>query len=324
MKPNLHYVGILAAAILVLSAPATFATTTNTTQLTETTDQAGALPEDIAIVSVGEESNATVQHYTFTPQSVEINAGESVTWFSPAELVDFHTATFVLDQNLVSELLLPFAVPANTDFELLPPFNAGEPLTIPTPDGRQAILAANKVAWYPSVIDANNQITYLNGTDIEYTMDGTEKVINTGIIQPPTPPTDEVIGQNTNATDAEGEIREIPGASVTNATTTTGNATTDIQTPPTEEATAQGTEGGQPPQGPPFPLVSSFTVTFEQPGTYQYFCAIHPWMAGQVVVRGETPTETQPQPQTPTETQQQNQSETQGLGELESANPIFG
>jgi len=33
-----------------------------------------------------------------------------------------------------------------------------------------------------------------------------------------------------------------------------------------------------------------------------------------VVVRGETPTETQPQ----------NQTETQGLGELESANPLFG
>jgi hypothetical protein len=53
---------------------------------------------------------------------------------------------------------------------------------------------------------------------------------------------------------------------------------------------------------------------------YPYFCAIHPWMTGQVVVRGETPTETQPQ--TPTETQ--NQTETQGLGELESANPLFG
>jgi len=317
MKPNLHYVGILAAAILVLSAPATFATTTNTTQLAETTDQAGTLPEDIVIVSVGEGSNATVQHYTFTPQSVEINAGESVTWFSPAELVDFHTATFVLDQNLVSELLLPFAVPANTDFELIPPFNAGEPLTIPTPDGRQAILAANKVAWHPSVIDANNQITYLNGTDIEYTVDGTEKVINTGIIQPPIPPTGEVISENTTATDAEGEIQEIPGDSVTNETTTAVNATTDIQTPPADEATAQGTEeGGGPPEGPPFPLVSSFTVTFEQPGTYPYFCAIHPWMSGQVVVRGETPTETQPQPQTP--------AETEGLGEPETPNPLFG
>ncbi len=42
--------------------------------------------------------------------------------------------------------------------------------------------------------------------------------------------------------------------------------------------------------GQPFPFVNSFTVTFEQQGTYDYFCALHPWMTGQVVVNGETGT----------------------------------
>ena len=30
---------------------------------------------------------------------------------------------------------------------------------------------------------------------------------------------------------------------------------------------------------------NTFTVTFEKPGTYDYICIIHPWMAGSIVVR---------------------------------------
>lgn len=40
-------------------------------------------------------------------------------------------------------------------------------------------------------------------------------------------------------------------------------------------------EGMSPPGAPP---ISSFTVTFENAGTYGYICAIHPWMAGTVTV----------------------------------------
>ncbi|MEO9294562.1 MAG: hypothetical protein ABI347_03065 [Nitrososphaera sp.] len=38
----------------------------------------------------------------------------------------------------------------------------------------------------------------------------------------------------------------------------------------------------QVPQG--LPSITSFEVKFEQAGTYDYVCAIHPWMTGQVVV----------------------------------------
>ena len=106
-------------------------------------------------------------------------------------------------------------------------------------------------------------------------MDGTEKVINSGIILPPMESTGAAVDQNSSAAATDGE-ETTPGTGVMNETATSAGNTT-----------AQGTEGGaeQPPIGPPFPPVSSFTVTFEQPGTYPYFCAIHPWMVGQVVVR---------------------------------------
>src|SRR5688572_16721245 len=111
----------------------------------------------------------------------------------------------------------------------------------------------------------------------------------------------------------EAQPNSTETATMTNATNGT---TTNATTVPDDQATSQATEGGagEQPIGPPFPVVSSFTVTFEEPGTYSYFCAIHPWMSGQVVVGGDAQTETQGQ----------NQTETQGQNEIEPANPIFG
>jgi plastocyanin len=39
---------------------------------------------------------------------------------------------------------------------------------------------------------------------------------------------------------------------------------------------------GQVPPG--VPPITSFTMTFENPGTYYYMCVIHPWMSGTVTV----------------------------------------
>ncbi len=237
-----------------------------------TMNDTGTASSGGARVEVAAGSNATVQYYTFTPATVEINAGESVTWSSPAELSDIHTVTFVLDQNLMSDLILPFSVPDRTtanDFKLQPPFNVGEPLITKTPDGRDAIIAVNKDVFYPTVIADGDKTTFLNGTDIKYTMDGTEKAINSGIIQPPFPP---MIAEQ--------------GGGKENGTSTTG-ATNDAS------ATAEQQGGGgatAPTEGPPFPPVSSFTLTFEEPGRYPYFCAVHPWMSGEVVVRGDNST----------------------------------
>jgi plastocyanin len=327
MKPNFYYAGFLAAALLVLSGPASFATPTDPALSTDTTDQTETPAEGIVTVVIGEGSNATIQHYTYAPQSVEINAGDSVTWFASGELVDIHTVTFMQDPSVFIEILLPFAVPSDqTDFELLPPFTLGEPILIPAPDGREAIVALNKLAWYPAVFDANNQTTFLEGADIQATLNSTVKALNSGIILPPMPPMGEA-QPNSTETGTAGEQQTPSETSVLNETTTmtnsTNGTTTDATTVPDDQAMSQATEGGagEQPIGPPFPVVSSFTVTFEEPGAYSYICAIHPWMNGEVVVGGEAQTETQGQNQT--ETQGQNQTETQGQNELEPVNPIF-
>ena len=40
-------------------------------------------------------------------------------------------------------------------------------------------------------------------------------------------------------------------------------------------------EGIAPPGSPP---ISNFTITFEKSGSYDYICAVHPWMSGSVKV----------------------------------------
>jgi hypothetical protein len=35
---------------------------------------------------------------------------------------------------------------------------------------------------------------------------------------------------------------------------------------------------------PGAPPITSFTVTFDEPGTYPYICTVHPWMTGTVEV----------------------------------------
>jgi plastocyanin len=62
--------------------------------------------------------------------------------------------------------------------------------------------------------------------------------------------------------------------------------------PPNSNYTQSGTEayvnsGFLFPQGlspPGFPAIEEFTVTFENPGTYNYVCVLHPWMTGSVTV----------------------------------------
>jgi plastocyanin len=356
MKTNLYYVGILALTLLLFCGPASFATPTNQTQSTDTTtietDEMSS--EGVEAVTIGEGSNATVQYFTFTPQTIEINAGETVTWFSPDEFVDIHTVTFVPDPSVQSDILLPFAIPAGsnaTNFELLQPFNLGEPLIIPAPEDREAIVGLNKLAWYPAVVDTNNQTTYLEGTDIQATLNSTVKALNSGIILPAMLPMDTGQMNNTDTgTAAEEPSSVTPEISPTSLTTEATNGTgspTDALTVPDDQGIAQESEGTTAePIGPPFPPVSSFTVMFEEPGVYPYFCAIHPWQTGQVIVRGDAQTESETQPSangtttTTTTTSNATTSETQDVplsdpdaetptqtppsAGTESPNPIFG
>ena len=233
-------------------------TTTTTTGTTTPTTPNNATTQR---VSVGG-GNITLSINQFSPQTVEIQPGESITFFAPQGSFEVHNVIFDLSNGTtISGIGVPFTlssdilggeVPTDVSEELLPapPYNLGEPIIQnTTTDGTtQAIIGFNKVAFYPTVVDQYGNVAYLDETELSnqmlqmeqayeqgtampsplsasYTIDGTESAVSSGI----------VLGVN--------EFR--------------------------------------PPQ---FPFLHNFTVTFSQPGTYDYFCAFHPGMYGQVVV----------------------------------------
>jgi plastocyanin len=284
---------------------------------TTTTTSATATDNATRRVAVGG-GNITFSVNQFSPQITQIQPGESITFFAPNGSLELHNVMFDLTNGTtISDIGVPFILPSDTlggevptdvSQELLPapPYNLGEPIIQNMADGTQAIVGFNKIAFYPAVVDQDGNVMYPEEEEIiqqmrqinqgfeggpmpppistSYTMDGTERVVSSGIVL-------DVNGFSAlEALFAEegGEEgasqQEVPAAtednqgSMTNSTMTT----TTPQIPTDEETMAQQEE--EPAQEPQFPFLGSFTVTFEAPGTYDYFCAFHPGMFGQVVV----------------------------------------
>jgi plastocyanin len=212
-------------------------------------------------VSVGG-GNITLSINQFSPQTVEIQPGESVTFFAPEGSFEVHNVIFDLSNGTtISGIGVPFTLPtgefsieAYTDVaeELLPapPYNLGEPIIQNMANGTQAIIGFNKVAFYPAVVDQYGNVTYLEEVEISNQMLQMEQAYEQGTPMP----------------------------SPLSASYTMGSTESVVSS-----GIVLGVNEFRPPQ---FPFLHNFTVTFSQPGTYDYFCAFHPGMSGQVVVGG--------------------------------------
>jgi plastocyanin len=305
---GVFYVGyVIAAAAILIAAGVTGSALLTPHQVIASIDN--TIEEEEERVAVGGilDGNLTVSVNQFLPAAVEIQTGESVTFYAPENSTEVHNVIFdMTNGSTISGLELPFILPQGADpeqLELAPPFNFGESIIQEQPDGRQAIITLNKAAYYPSVADQENNTRYL--IDVEeyeqlteearqqgffepqnlsanYTMNGTETIVTSGIIL-------DVGGFDALFAEEEGLFEEEGEVSAENTTA----ATTPI--PPAEigqenatTAAAEQEEGGEE-EFPPlaYPILNSFMVTFEQPGTYEYFCAFHPGMYGIVTVAGE-------------------------------------
>src|SRR5918999_2571954 len=198
------YVGsVIAAAAILTSAGVTGSTLLTPQQVTASIDNT---IEEEERVSVGA-GNITESINQFFPAAVEIQTGESITFYAPQNSTEVHNVIFdMTNGSTISDLWLPFILPQGADpeqLELAPPFNFGESIIQEQPDGRQAIINLNKDVYYPSVADQENNTRYL--IDVEeheqlveearqqgffepqnlsanYTLNGTETVVTSGII----------------------------------------------------------------------------------------------------------------------------------------------
>ncbi|HEX2471788.1 MAG TPA: hypothetical protein VHJ59_03460 [Nitrososphaera sp.] len=107
----------------------------------------------------------TVSVNQFSPAAVEIQTGESITFYAPQNSTEVHNVIFdMTNGSTISSLELPFILPQGADpeqLELAPPFNFGESIIQEQPDGRQAIISLNKGAFYPTVADMENNTRFL-------------------------------------------------------------------------------------------------------------------------------------------------------------------
>ena len=130
----------------------------------------------------------------FSPQQVQIKAGQSVTWYNPTSVPEPHTVTFVLNNNnnksYVADLIAPFTITTTTtanSTQIMPliPNSNSEPLM--TPDDN-AIIAINKRAYNPVVViedstTGGKNVTYMK-QNANYSMSGTEDYVNSGWLLP--------------------------------------------------------------------------------------------------------------------------------------------
>jgi plastocyanin len=287
---------ISASALLLLTQTATASidkrggTTNYDTDMTTTTTTTSTSTGIITIstapdnatqqVAVGG-GNITNSINQFLPQTAEIQPGESVTFSASNGSTEVHNVIFDLTTNGTTTMLdvgVPFTlptealggeVPTDVSEELVPalPNSLAEPIIQNMSDGTQAIIGFNKIVFYPAVVDQNGDVGYLDEEELRRQMEASMQ--QQGMFIPSNLSTSYTM-DNTERVVSSGIILDVSGFAAL------------------EEA-GGGRSQEQRLQEfllPAYPILSSFTVTFEQPGTYEYFCAFHPGMFGQVVVVG--------------------------------------
>ena len=159
---------------------------TNKVQAQEQVQQEQLEPKTAEIKAVAAGGgNASISFSRFLPQEVQINVGESVTWYNPTEVAEPHTVTFVLDNNTLAGVVSPLGVSNTTEFMALPPNSNNEPVLLSdeTGSGMNTIIAVNARTYEPVTIDSKGSVNFMN-PNANYSMTGTEKYVNSGWFLP--------------------------------------------------------------------------------------------------------------------------------------------
>ena len=152
------------------------------TQVLQMTNNHASATTSSTIVQAGE---ATTPLAVFSPPTIEINTGESVTWTNPTKVAEPHTITFFLDNSSMAGIVSPLAVSNTTKFMTIPPGSNNEPILLPSDNitGMSPIIAVNSRTYNPTAIDSQGAVSFMN-LNSNYSMKGPEKYVNSGWILP--------------------------------------------------------------------------------------------------------------------------------------------
>ena len=173
--------GVIAIAIVasvgLLAAVGTYSSTTISA------NAVGSNTTGSAVKVQAGGGNGTAPLTTFSPQIVQIKAGDRVSWYNPTQVGEPHTVTFVLDNKSMTGFATPFSVLSSTQFMSLPPGSNSQPAILPGKNGMNTVIAINGRVYNPVVIDSSANVKTL-GANSNYTLGGSEKYVNSGFILP--------------------------------------------------------------------------------------------------------------------------------------------
>jgi hypothetical protein len=121
---------------------------------------------------------AGVEWDKFSPQFVQINLRDSVTWYNPSPTTEPHMVTFISNQSFLPLPAAPFKIPRDTEIISTIPNPNVEPIILaPGSDNEtKTVIVDNARAWNPVVVESSwTNATYLQPNS-NYTMTGNEPV----------------------------------------------------------------------------------------------------------------------------------------------------
>ena len=174
--------------------------------------------------------------------------------------------------------------------------NSTAPLTVYVPQSI-TIKAGQTVNWYnPTPVGEPHSVTFLKNNSLFPPFAAPFAVPNSTTFKAlmPSPNLEPLIVPNPPGTESTTTTKTviIDNARTYNPTVIDSTGKNVTYLPPNANYTMDGTEsyinsGWLWPQGqvpPGAPPLTTFTLTFNKPGIYDYVCTVHPWMTGSVEV----------------------------------------
>src|ERR671932_892202 len=176
---------ILAAAAIISALSISLLMTTTNFKVISAQDTASSSSNNTATSSIKVHAGggtSTDMLAVYAPQQIQVSVGQSVTWDNPSTVAEPHTVTFVLDNKTSTEIVSPFSVPNSTQLTAIPPNSNSEPLR--PPNQNNVVIAVNARSYIPTVIDSQGSVKQFAPPNAVYTMDGSEKYVNSGWLVP--------------------------------------------------------------------------------------------------------------------------------------------
>ncbi|MFL6405974.1 MAG: hypothetical protein ACJ71F_02740 [Nitrososphaeraceae archaeon] len=171
-------VSALSTTLLIITSNFTMTSAQNTTN--SSNNNTTATTTSIKVHAGG--GNTTDMLAVFVPQQIQVSAGQSITWDNPSPVAEPHTVTFVLDNKTATEIVSPFAVPNSAQFTPIPADSNSQPLR--PPGQNNMVIAINARSYIPTIIDSQGSVKQFAPPNAAYTMDGSEKYVNSGWLVP--------------------------------------------------------------------------------------------------------------------------------------------